>query len=160
LTSYSLAELISAKGAERTSTQRLQRLEARRKQLSESVDALNRELGRVPWRKLQTEAKSLQGVVASRRLVWSQMLADLERVVPWDARLVTITPQIARDGTVELTLSGHANNRESWLKLIAVLFTDPHFSEPLPQSEDTPESTGGQGYRFQLSVRYWPEGRA
>ena len=97
--------------------------------------------------------------MARRKLVWSQLLADLERVVPWDIRLVSITPSVAKDGSVQIGLDGVATGRDAWLKLLAVLFADPKFSDPLPRSEEAPSASNGQGYRFSLTVRYWPEGR-
>ena len=49
--------------------------------------------------------------------------------------------------------------REAWLKLLAVLFTDSKFSDPLPRSEEAPSATNGKGYQFDLTVRYWSGGR-
>ncbi len=160
LSALSLAEFVSARGRELSAADLLRRTRARRAELAAQVEAGNRELAAVPWRKLQLETSSLQVVVGRRRLVWSQLLADLERVTPWDVRLVQITPTIAKDGTVQVELAGLATGREAWLKLLAVLFTDSRFSDPLPRSEEAPSATNSKGYRFILSVRYWPEGRS
>ncbi len=159
LSGLSLAEFVSAHGKEIAATALLRRTQARRAELAAQVDAGNRELAAVGWKKLQGETTSLQVVVGRRRLVWSQLLADLERVTPWDVRLVQITPTVDKDGNVLLELKGLATGRDAWLKLLAVLFTDARFSEPLPRSEEAPSATNGKGYRFTLTVRYWPEGR-
>ena len=42
----------------------------------------------VGWKKLQVETAAMQDVVARRRLVWSQLLADLE---PVSAQVLTQT---------------------------------------------------------------------
>jgi hypothetical protein len=159
LTSVSLAEFISAKGVEKTEASKLQRLVARRTELAAKVDKVNRQLAAVKWKKLQNETASLQEVVARRKLIWSQLLADLERVVPWNVRLVGITPSVDPKGGIKLALIGYATDRDAWLKLLATLFADDRFSEPLPLSEEMPAATSGKGHEFQLSVRYWPEGR-
>lgn len=159
LTGVSLADFISAHGRERAATASLARLRTRRAELVAKVDASNRQLAAVGWKKLQGETTSLEEVMARRRLVWSQLLADLERVVPWDIRLVSINPSVAKDGSLQIGLDGLATGRDAWLKLIAVLFTDPRFSEPLPRSEEAPSARNGEGYRFSLTVRYWPEGK-
>jgi hypothetical protein len=101
----------------------------------------------------------MQVVVARHKLVWSQLLADLERVVPWDIRLVQITPTVDKTGAIQVGLRGLATGREAWLRLLAVLFADSTFSDPLPRSEEAPSATNSRGYLFELSVRYWPGGR-
>ena len=160
LTGVSLADFISAHGRERSATASLARLRVRRAELVAKVETANRQLAAVGWKKLQGETTSLEEVVARRKLVWSQLLADLERVVPWDIRLVGITPSVAKDGSLQIGLDGLATGRDAWLKLIAVLFADPKFSDPLPRSEEAPSARNGQGYRFSLTVRYWPEGKS
>ena len=159
LTAVSLAEFVGAKGAEKVASQKLERLLAQRAELAASVDKSNRELAKVGWKKLQAETASLKDVVARRKLVWSQLLADLERVVPWDVRLTTITPTVDPKGGIKIALTGLASGRDAWLRLLATLFADPHFANPLPQSEESSAATSGQGHRFQLTVDYWPEGR-
>jgi len=159
LTGVSLGEVVRARGKERAAASALARLQARRTELATKVEAANRKLAGVGWKKLQVETVAMQDVVARHKLVWSQLLAELERVVPWDIRLLEISPRIAKDGSVDVTLTGAAASREAWLKLLALFFVDPKFSDPLPRVEESPSATNGQGYRFSLSVRYWPEGR-
>jgi type IV pilus assembly protein PilN len=159
LTAVSLGDFVSAHGRERAAAGSLTRLRARRAELATKVEAANRQLAAVGWKKLQGETTSLEDVVARRRLVWSQLLADLERVVPWDIRLVSITPSVAKDGSLQIALDGLATGRDAWLKLIAALFADPRFSDPLPRSKEAPSARNGLGYRFSLTVRYWPEGK-
>jgi Tfp pilus assembly protein PilN len=159
LSTVSVAELVRERRTERAAAAKLTQLQARRTELTAKVEAANRKLAAVPWKKLQGETESLQGVVARRRLVWSQLLGDLERVVPWDIRLVSIAPTVGKEGEVRVAISGIATGREAWLKLLAVLFTDRSFSDPLPSSEDAPSASNSQGYKFVLAVNYWPGGR-
>ena len=160
LTGVSVGDLVRERRTERDAAAKLARLQAKRAELGAQVEAANRRLAAVGWKKLQLETNSLQNVVARRRLVWSQLLADLERVVPWDIRLVSIIPAVSPDGDVRVAISGIATGREAWLKLLAVLFTDRRFSDPLPTGEEVPSASNSQGYKFQLSFRYWTEGRS
>ena len=159
LTGISLGEFIRARGTEKAAASALVRLQARRAELAAKVEATNRKLAGVGWKALQVETAAMQEVVARRTLVWSQLLAEFERLVPWDIRLVSIAPTIDKNGTVLVGLSGVAVSREAWLKLVALLFVDPKFSEPLPTAEESPSANNGQGHRFSLTVRYWPGGR-
>lgn len=159
LTAISLSGFIRARGTEKAAESALVRLQARRTELVTKVETINRKLAGVRWKALQAETVAMQEVVARRTLVWSQLLAEFERLVPWDVRLLSIAPTIDKNGSVLVGLSGVAASREAWLKLVALLFVDRKFSEPLPTSEESPSATNGQGHRFSLTVRYWPEGR-
>ncbi len=159
LTAVSLGEFFQARGKERAYADALRRMESCRSELIAKVDETNRQMAAVGWTKLQAEAAAMQGVVARRKLVWSQLLADLERAIPWDVRLTNIAPSIDKDGSVLVSLNGMATGREAWLKLLAKLFTDPKFSDPMPNAEEAPSATNGLGYRFKLAVHYWLEGR-
>ncbi|MBZ5587078.1 MAG: hypothetical protein LAO05_00790 [Acidobacteriia bacterium] len=159
LTIVSLADLIAVRGREKSAAEALRQAQAKRAELVAQVQSRDRQLAAVAWKTLQLETGSLQVVVARRRLVWSQLLADLERVVPWDIRLVQITPKVDKTGAIQVDLEGLATGREAWLRLLAVLFTDSKFSDPLPRYEEAPSATNGKGYQFALTVRYWPEKR-
>jgi hypothetical protein len=154
-----LSEALGARESERAQAQRLESLTRRRIQLVKNLDTANRELAKVPWKKLQAETTSLQGVVARRALSWGRLLLNLERVLPWDIRLSSIDPSVTETGGIQITLRGVAATREGWLHLVALLFTDEKFSDPVPISEESPGSSGMQGYAFQVKVMYWPGGR-
>lgn len=159
LTAINLAEFISAQGAERTLEAEKQALETRYAELQGSVRAADGRLSEVKWRQLEAEAGTLQEVVARRRVAWSRLLVDLERIVPWDVRLVSVVPMVDDKGAVQVDLTGVATGRDAWLQLLARCFVDQNFSDPVPASEEAPSASNTLGYRFQLRVRYWPEGR-
>jgi hypothetical protein len=87
------------------------------------------------------------------------LLVDLERTLPWDIRLISISPQLDSQRRVDLKLTGIAVSRAAWLGLLETLFTDGKFSEPVPESEEAPGVGSPQGHRFALRAVYWPEGR-
>lgn len=160
LTTVSVVEIASAKGEEQALAGRLRELQTRRTDLSRQVVEIDRKLAGESWKKLDRETESLRQVVAQRRLAWSDLLADLEKVVPWDVRLVSIAPSLSDKGEITVSLSGIAAGRAGWLKLLAAFFNSDKFSSPVPGSEDAPGAGNTVGYRFQLRVRYWPEGRS
>jgi Tfp pilus assembly protein PilN len=159
LTAISAAHYVRAKRAERVLTARLAPLEKHREKVLREVETINGELEKASWSQLATETAGLQKVLKQRQLSWTRLLGDLERVVPWDVRLVSIGPAVGPKGDVRLNLIGVSTGREAWLTLLARLFSDSRFSEPMPRSEEAPSATNAAGYRFQVSVRYWPEGR-
>lgn len=159
LTIVSLAELVSVRTEEHVLAGRLVELRERGRTLRSQVVTSNRRLSTVAWKALSSETSSLGGVVTRRQFSWTRLLRDLERVVPWDVRLVSVDPAIEADGRIRVGLQGIATDRGAWLRLIARLFTDGSFSDPLPSSEESSTSSGMPGYRFQIQVRYWPEGK-
>lgn len=160
LTAMSVAEFLVKREEEEELSARLKVLEERRTVLSREVEALNRSLAGVPWKTLQADAAALRQIANKRGWAWTGLLADLERVLPWDVRLVSISPAVDEKGRVRLALTGVAAGREAWLQLLTRLFEDGSFSEPVPNSEEAPSATNPQGYRFQLTVRYLPGGRS
>lgn len=159
LTTISVADFLSERGEETQLVGSVRELEARRASLSGEVAALDRQLARTPWKKLKAETASMQQLVVQGGSIWSTLLADLERVLPWDTRLLRIDPKRGETGEITVALSGVAADRAAWLKLLGRLFTDAHFSDPIPRSEEAPGEQNAVGFKFVLSVRYWPEGR-
>ncbi|MCU0291888.1 MAG: hypothetical protein MUF10_07830 [Thermoanaerobaculaceae bacterium] len=159
LSAITLVEVLGVRGVEHAQLKRVEQLRAQRQRLQQAVATSNRQLASVGWKKLQSEVDTLQDVVARRQLSWTRMLADLERVVPWDVRLVSISPGAEDEGGIRMQLQAVAVSRDAWLSLLARLFADSQFSDPVPEMEASPASSGQQGYTVGLKVRYWPEGR-
>jgi len=159
-TAVSVLDLLAARRAERDFAARLAPLEQRRAELARAVGALDSELRGVAWGKLTAEASALDRVLIKRKLVWTELLGNLERVLPWDVRLITINPSVDQEGGLALGLVGVSTGREGWLSLIARLFVDRSFSDPVPLSEQAPGATNAIGYRFEVRAHYWPEDRS
>ncbi len=159
LTVISVSEFLLKREEEEGLRQRLTVLQQRREVVAQAVGELNRTLAVVPWKQLQGDTAALGQIAGKRSWAWTTMLADVERVLPWDVRLVSISPSVDDKGRVRLALVGVAAGRDSWLKLLTRLFNDPSFAEPVPALEEAPSATNPGGYRFQLAVRYLPGGR-
>jgi Tfp pilus assembly protein PilN len=159
LTALSVVELVSERGQEAVAAASVRELEAKRSALLVEVTSLDRELARTPWKRLKAETSSMHEIVVQHRLLWGALLADLERVLPWDTRLTVISPSIDSDGAISVSLSGIAASRSAWLRLLSRLLTDSHFAEPVPLNEEAPGERNAVGFRFSLRVKYWPEGR-
>ncbi|MCS7181960.1 MAG: PilN domain-containing protein [Thermoanaerobaculum sp.] len=155
LSAYAVVDFLSVRGQERHAAQRLQALSARATALNQEAKALSRELSAVNWRKLKAEVDAVASAASQRQLRWGPLLASLEAVLPWDVRLISITPTATPEG-LTVTLEGVATNREAWLRLLTNLLRDPRFANPVPQEEQAPGSGGAVGYGFSLKVTYQP----
>jgi len=104
----------------------------------------------VPLMTAQTEY--VNSVLAERAFSWSELLDRLERVIPDDVRLVSISPSFNKNGLVHLSLACVGKSGESMVSVIDRLYADPHFARPFPSSE----TNTGNGYEFGISVDYRP----
>ena len=115
------------------------------------VDAL----GRVPWRSLTRRVDATNLILREHSFSWLGMLDDIERVMPYDLRLTTISPDVGDDGAI-LSLELIAHNRDAMLELLDNLVADPKFSDPTPSRESTPEDNAAASYVMNLRVNYHP----
>ena len=136
----------------------------RRDQLLAEHGELERELrrdaaalDRVPWRSLSRRADEVNLVLREHAFSWSQLLDDVERVIPREVRIIRISPAADKEG-VSLTLDAVARSREDMLQFLDNLLADKAFDRPRPRSESTPDDSKSASYEFSLDVRYLPGG--
>jgi len=130
-------------------------LEKRHTELVAAVRTDVNTLNRVPWRSLEARVKATNLVLREQAFSWLQMLDDIERVMPYDVRLVRITPAVG-DDSVTLTFEVVSKNREAMLQFLDNLLADPSFKDPTPSNERTPEMSGTGDYLLRLRVVYLP----
>jgi len=118
-------------------------------------------------KKLQTSEQRLRGVnvqlmyaqtqyvnsvLAERAFSWSELLDRLERVLPNDVRLLSISPSFNKNGLVHLSLSCAGKTGGSMVSMIDRFNADGHFYRPFPTNEDNT----GNGFNFGIGVDYRP----
>jgi len=128
-------------------------------QIENQVDAENRRtddayqrLRGVNVKLLSDQAQFVNARLAERAFSWSELLDRLERVVPDDVRVESISPAFAKNGIVHLTMLGVAKGGDGMTRTIDRLNRDPHFANPFPTSENRAE----RGYEFGIGVDYRP----
>jgi len=104
----------------------------------------------VPLMTAQTQY--VNSVLAERAFSWSELLDRLERVVPDDVRLLSISPSFNKNGLVHLSLACVGKTGQSMVSVIDRLNADPHFARPFPSAE----TNTGTAYEFGISVDYRP----
>jgi Tfp pilus assembly protein PilN len=132
----------------------------------EEIDALNRQTD-VERTKLQTSQQRLRSIdvplmtaqtnyvnsrLAERAFSWSELLDRLERVLPDDVRLLSVSPTFNKSGFVHLSLVCVGKGDASMVTTLDRFNRDSHFSRPFPTSEDNT----GNGYNFGIGVDYRP----
>ncbi|HKS24856.1 MAG TPA: hypothetical protein VJZ76_18820 [Thermoanaerobaculia bacterium] len=103
--------------------------------------------------KLMTaQTQYVNSVLAERAFSWSELLDRLERVLPNDVRLLSISPSFNKNGLVHLSLACVGKSDSSMVTVIDRFNADGHFFRPFPASE----TNSGNGYDFSIGVDYQP----
>lgn len=113
------------------------------------------EMEKVPWKSLSGRVRATNVVLREHGFSWSRLLDDIERIMPYDARLTKAAPGVAPDG-VTLSLVLIARSRDALLELLENLIDDHAFSEPVPVRETLPDDSRTGEYELTLRVNYHP----
>lgn len=115
---------------------------------------LDAQIKRLDLRRLNTRVAYVNTQIATRAFSWSQLLSLLERVVPSDVRIKSLTPSISKDGSTHLQIECESKSQQGLITLLNRMLLDPHFVRPFPTSESLMEN----GLRrFSVEVDYRPE---
>lgn len=132
-------------------------MEAHRTELISQLQEHIKTLDSVPWKGLNSRVNLVNGILSEQQFSWVRLLDDLGEVLPWQVRLITISPS-QDSGVVHLSLSAISQNRGGFLDFLDALVEDPRFDDPTPSRETWPESGQTIQYLFRLKVDYFPRG--
>jgi len=119
--------------------------------------ALTQRLRGVDLKLLASQAEFANTQLAERAFSWSELLDRLERVLPEDVRLQSVSPSFAKDGLVHLSMSCVAKTGDGLSATINRFNGDTHFANAFPNNETHNEAqTGGGEYHITLGVDYRP----
>jgi type IV pilus assembly protein PilN len=109
----------------------LRQQEALRNQFKspQSVEALKR-------------SEFLNALIAERTFPWTKMFSDLEQILPAGVRVISISPQMDKDGKVKVALSVGAVDDEQENKFLTAISSSPVFSDVLPTEENHTQRAG------------------
>lgn len=81
----------------------------------------------------------LNGLIEARTFPWTKMFADLEQILPAGVRVISISPQMDKDGKVKVQLSVGAANDEQKIKFLNSIDSSPVFSDVHVMQESYPQ---------------------
>ena len=132
-------------------------LKARRTELIQQLQEHLNALDGVPWKGLSRRITSVNSILGEQHFSWGRLLDDLGEVLPWQVRMVSVSPSHDEDG-IRLSIRAVSQDRDGFLAFLDNLVEDPRFEEPIPARETWPESGQTIEYLFSLRVQYRPEG--
>jgi hypothetical protein len=96
----------------------------------------------------------LNSLIDRKAISWTKLFEDLEKVVPYNVRLVSVRlPEVDTDNRVLLDMVVGAKERPELLELVQHLEAAPQFGETNVQSS-TPPSQTDPLYRYHVVVSY------
>lgn len=97
----------------------------------QAVEAMNR-------------SQFLNGLIEQRAFPWTKMFADLGHILPPGVRVISISPQMDKEGKVKVTFTIGAVNEEQGNKFLQALSSSPLFSDVVPMQESRGKNDLGQ----------------
>ena len=136
----------------RTTRDKIAQIEGQIDAENRRTDEANQRLRGVNVKQLSEQTQFVNARLAERAFSWSELLDRLERVLPDDVRIESISPAFGKTGIVHLTLQADAKSGDGMTRTIDRLNHDPHFGFPIPTSEERTDN----GYKFGIGVDYRP----
>ncbi len=128
-------------------------LQIQRNALAEEFSTHAAVLDRVPWKSLNARVNLVNEVLAEHRFSWSELLEHLADVLPWQVRVVSVSPSLGEEG-VTLSLEAVSKDRDGFLDLLDRMVSDSNFDDPRPSRETWPEGGQSSEYLFKMQVVY------
>ncbi len=136
---------------------------AREKQLQLEIARINRAEAQAAL-KLNTPAgvdildrsAFLNQLLLRKGISWTKTFADLEKVLPPDVRAVTIRPEVAYSGTIQLDMTVGAKTPGDFIELLIALESSEFFGHPNVRGS-APPTENNPTFRYQLAVSYEQE---
>jgi len=125
----------------------------RMRQMKQEAERLQKELDGLDLEVLSAQAEFVADVLRQRNFSWTRLFNDLEDVLPWNVRLVSIRPSFEA-GQILLSLDGVARHKKALFDFEEILEQSPRFSRVTPEGFRRAE--GSNNVLFSLQVRYTP----
>jgi type IV pilus assembly protein PilN len=144
--------MFAALRAARVTSQGLRAMKAETELARSETRRLGNEFSDPERKRIRQVAASTNGMIRKRKLSWTRLLDQLERVLPRDVRILQISPE-AQGRQMALLMDCLAKDNEAKLKLYGKLHEAP-FSEAYILGE----SLERDRIRFSVRCRYDPGG--
>jgi type IV pilus assembly protein PilN len=132
-------------------------------QLRREIADLDRErataeavLNRTENRDTRDRSRFINGLIARKAFSWTQVFADLERIMPPRVRVVSIRPEVNADSQLELHMEAIGDSREKAIDLVRRMEQSPTFREARVRSEKDQPQGQNSGVQFEIVAQYVP----
>ncbi len=109
-------------------------------------------------RVIRDRSQFLNGLIERKAFSWTQVFADLERIMPARLHVVSIHPELTESEDLQIKLTVAGESRDRALDLVRRMEESPRFRQPVINSENaqTNSQTPGDNVEFNISALYVP----
>jgi hypothetical protein len=120
---------------------------------SDAISVLNRPENRGT----RERSQFLNEAILRKSFSWTQVLADLEKLMPPRIHVVSITPALDKENRIQVKMQVAGENRSGAVQLVEHLEKSPHFRSPrlTTEGEDKPQG-GVPGIKAEIEAFYVP----
>lgn len=114
-------------------------------------------LNRPENRETRDRSRFLNALIARKAFSWTQVFADLEKIVPARVRVVSIKPGLTEDGQFQVELEVATDSRDRMVELVRQLEESETFRQAQVKSESSQNAPSGPPVvRFNIVALYVP----
>ncbi len=117
-------------------------------------------LDQPPNKDVAQQSAYINELILRKSLSWTQVFADLEKMMPAELRVIQMQPVFDNESRLELRMTIEGGSRDKVLQLLRRMEDSPRFSDPGLRAEVHPEGPGAGGMQFQLATYYVPQAPA
>jgi type IV pilus assembly protein PilN len=152
-----LSTILSDRRDAADTRQTLQRLNTQLRTVAAEQAKLNATLHKPENAEVLERSLFLNTLIDRKAISWSKIFGDLEKVMPYNVRLVSVRlPQVDSDNQVLLDMVVGAQEVQPVLELLKRLETSPQFG-PTSVMNSIPPSQTDPFYRYRVTVSYAQE---
>ncbi|MEO6119636.1 MAG: PilN domain-containing protein [Terriglobales bacterium] len=115
-------------------------------------------LGRPDNSGTRDQAAYLNDLFRRKAFSWTQVMADLEKIMPAQVQVASIKPTLTPEGALEFSLIVNTRRRDQAIELVRRMEGSPRFVFPDIRAEraQTEGKSGQAEYSFEISALYRP----
>ncbi len=96
-------------------------------------------------------------LISRKGISWTRLLADLEKTLPYNVKVVQIRPSADAQNHVQLVMTLASQDVQPEIDALRALQASPLFGEVLEHSQIPPNPPGEPLYRYNVTVNYAPQ---
>ncbi len=131
----------------------ISRLQAKRRALVADQARLEEVLRQPANAEVLDRSAFLNSLIYAKAISWTKLFDDLQKVMPYNVRLIQIRPQAVGQNEILLDMVVGAETAEPIIKMLTQLDTSPQFGHALPHNSWPPSQTEPL-LRYRVSVNY------
>lgn len=129
------------------------RVEAQLRALAAEQNRQDMTLGKPENQEVLERTVFLNTLIYRKGISWTRMLADLEKTLPYNVRLISIRPQVTSESQVSLDMIVGAETTEPIVELLVHLESSELFGATTLSGSMPPSQTDPL-YRYRISANY------